>query len=53
MNGRRIKTYWEQDACTGWKRYMHFNAGARRYVKTQANRHDRRAAKRQIREEAP
>jgi len=45
-----VKMY-EQDALTGWKRFHHFNAGARAYIKRTVRRRERREGKRETREQ--
>lgn len=43
---RQIKDADEQDALTGWKKYLHWRPGERKKVKRKANRRERREAKR-------
>lgn len=42
----------EQDALTGWRRYMKYRPGERKAVKRRYNRRVRRDGRRQIRQEA-
>ncbi len=48
---RPVRTPEEQDAFTGWRHYLRWRPGQRKAVKHRANRRDRRAARRQLREE--
>ena len=38
----------EQDAFTGWRKYMHWKPGEVKRIKRRANKRDRQAAKRRI-----
>lgn len=49
MMARRIKTADEQDAFTGWRRYLHWRPGEIKAIKRRAHKRERQEARRELR----
>lgn len=44
MRPRRRRTWDEQDAFTGWRKYLFWQRGERRRIKRMSHRYDRRVS---------
>lgn len=48
MSSRRVTTWEEQDAYTGWRRYLHWRPGQIAVIKRRTHKRERREAQARI-----